>query len=308
MKAIIKSLLIVATALFVVGCGGGGVPGGYSGGDKNSLFPSNSHLASPTNNNALSVIDMLLSYNLDNNTPSLRVVSANSTVKKRNSSLATFTISQLKLVKSKIENKNMKAMKVIKDNGECSNGGRYYKNGEITKANGGEVEYEYRKCKTDDGDIYDGIMNVKASNYDYDKEEFTNIDIKYSTDFSVEDDSGRYTILKGSTISTKLLDDGRIEVKTTIVSRKNGDKRGFKDVTFIIENYNEGTLLYQTTGRIYINNLREYVELDKSYDTSETPLEFDSSNSVQNGEVHYLMKSRVLKIIIENGTLDYIIE
>ena len=303
MKTIIKSFFIAVATLFVVGCGG--ATGDTS---QDRLFPSNSRLASPTDDNVLKVIDMLLSYNLDNNAPSLRVVSANSSIKKKNSSLATFEISQLKLVKSKIENKNMKAMKVIKDSGECSNGGRYYKNGEITKAYGGEVEYEYRNCKTDDGDIYDGTIKVKASNYDYDKEEFRNIDIKYSTDFSVEDNSGRYTILKGSTISTKLLDDGRIEVKTTIVSSKNGEKSGFKDVTFIIESYNEGTLLYQTTGRIYINNLREYVALDRSYDTSETPLEFDSSNSVQNGEVHYLMKSRVLKIIIENGVLDFIIE
>ena len=305
MKTIIKSFLIVATALFVVGCGGGG--SGNNGGDKEALFPENSKLASPTDDNAVKVIDMLLSYNLDNNTPSLRVTSSDNK-KSKNNSLTSFALSQLKLVKAKLPNASMKAMKVINDNGQCSNGGRYYKNGEITKANGGEVEYEYNNCKLDDGIVYDGIMKVKANNYDYDREEFTKIDIEYTTDFSVNDGSGKYTILKGSTISTELLDNGYIKVKTSIVSNKNGEKSGFKNVTFIIESYDEGTLLYQTTGRIYINNLKEYVELDRSYDTSETPLEFDSSNSVQNGEVHYLMRSAILKIVIENGELSYDIE
>ena len=306
MKTIIKSFLIVSTALFIVGCGGG-KGGNIGNGDKEVLFPDSSRLASPTDDNAIKVIDMLLSYNLDNNTPSLRVTSADNK-KSKNNSLAAFALSQLKMVKEKLPNNSMKSMKVIQDNGECNNGGRYYKNGEITKANGGEVEYEYRNCRLDNGITYDGIMKVKASNYDYDREEFAKLDITYSTDFTVSDSSGRYVILEGSTISTQLLDDGYIKVKTTIVSSKNGEKSGFKDVTFIIESYDEGTLLYQTTGRIYINNLNEYVELDKSYDTSETPLEFDSSNSVQNGEVHYLMRSAILKIVIENGELDYFIE
>ena len=53
MKTIIKSFFIVATALFVVACGGGGTTGGV---EKNELFPSNSRLASPTDDNALKVI------------------------------------------------------------------------------------------------------------------------------------------------------------------------------------------------------------------------------------------------------------
>ena len=305
MKVILKSFLVLATALFVSGCGGGG--SGDSG-YKEALFPDSSRLASPTDSNALSVIDMMLSYNLDSNRPSLRLVSANSAIKKKNSSLATFAISQLKLVKAKVTNKNMKAMKVIDDRGECSNGGSYYKNGEITKAKGGVVEYEYRNCETDDGAVYDGIMSVEVDDYDYDKKEFTKMNITYSTDFRVTDDSGRYTILEGSTISTQLIDDGYIRVQTTIVSSHNGQKSGFKDVTFMIESFDEGTLFYQSSGRIYINNLREYVELDRSYDTSDTPLEFDSSNSVQNGEVHYIMRDATLEIVIENGELFYSME
>ena len=307
MRVVLKSFLVAATALFIVGCGGGGI-GGYGSSYEEPLFPDSARLADRSDSNALKVIDMLLSYNLGSNSPMLRQVSANSAIEKKNSSLATFAISQIKLVKENLTKKEMKAMKVINDTGECSNGGRYYKNGEITKENGGVVEYEYINCKTDDGAVYDGIQSVEVGSYDYYKNKFTKMNITYSTDFTVVDENGRYTILKGSKISTQLLDDGYIRVKTTIVSSQNGQKSGFKDVTFIIESFNEATLIYQTTGRIYINNLREYVELDRSYDTSETPLEFDNSNSVQNGEVHYYMRYGTLKIVIENGEISYRIE
>jgi len=95
--------------------------------------------------------------------------------------------------------------------------------------------------------------------------------------------------------------NGNYEVKSTIVSRKDGKTKGFKDVVFVIESYSNFTYLYQRSGRIYINNLREYVILDDDYDMSDTPFRYDNTDSLVSGEARYLMRGGKLRIYIENG-------
>jgi len=292
----LKSLILALTVVFAVsGCGGGN--GGYEG---NGLFPSNSSLADATEDNGIEVAKMLVSYNIDSNSPDFRKSRVLANAKSSKKALSALVLSQLDMVKSKIAPKSSnKRAKIIDEDGRCSNGGSYYKHGEITKAYGGEVEYEYNNCEIG-GVLYDGKMLVKASDYDYDNEEFTKIDIEYKSDFYT-DDGEQYTIKKGSTISTTLLDNGNYEVKSTIVSRKDGKTKGFKDVVFVIESYSNFTYLYQTSGRIYINNLREYVVLDDDYDMSDTPFTYDNTNSLKSGEARYLMRGGKLKISIQNG-------
>jgi len=295
----LKSLILALAVVFAVsGCGGGaGGNGGYEG---SGLFPSNSSLADATEDNGIEVAEMLVSYNVESNSPDFRKYRVLDNTKSSKKALSALVLSQLDMVKSKISPKRShKRAKIIDEDGVCSNGGSYYKHGEITKEYGGEVEYEYNNCKIG-GVLYDGKMLVKASDYDYYNEEFTKIDIEYKSDFYT-DDGEQYTIKKGSTISTTLLDNGNYEVKSTIVSRKDGKTKGFKDVVFVIKSYSNFTYLYQTSGRIYINNLREYVVLDDDYDMSDTPFKYDNTNSLKSGEARYLMRGGKLKISIENG-------
>jgi len=306
-KNLFKLVVLAVPFVFMLnGCGGGG--GKVS--DKVKLFPSDAKLASVTDSNVQDVEDMLVSYNTNNNTPSLKVTSSSVKAKKNGSSLATLTLKQLKsvnkILKKRVNKETMRAQKVIDTQKDCSNGGTLLKNGELTKENGGTVQYDFNHCKID-GIEYDGIMDVTASNYDYDKDKFTKIKMEYATDFRVNAGDISYKIKRGSVVESELLDSGYLKVKSNIVSTEDGETRGFKDVIFFVDEINNTTTyLTQTQGRIYINNLREYVEYDRSYDMSETPFEY-INDSLESGEAHYIMKGTILKIIVEDGvvTLDY---
>jgi len=308
-KNIFKAALIVIPFVVILnGCGGGGKGNGV--GDGGNLFPSDAQLASSTYSNAQEVEEMLVSYNTSNNAPSLKVTSSSVKAKKNGSSLATLTLKQLKsvnkILKKRVNKETMRAQKVIDTQEDCSNGGTLLKDGELTKADGGTVQYDFNHCEID-GIEYDGIMDVTASNYDYDNEVFTKIKIDYVTDFRVNAGDISYKIKRGSVVESELLDSGYLKVKSNIVSTEDGKTKGFRDVVFLIDNIDESTIdLIQTQGRIYINGLREYVNYNKNYDMSETPFEYINS-SLKNGEAHYFMKDGLLKIIVEDGvvTLDY---
>ena len=293
MRVVLKFTLFTIFTFMLLGCGGINTKT-----TSNSLFPADARLADATNENGVKVADMLLSYNLDNNQPSLKLVNSKH---KRVQSLLSLELAQLQMVNSKV-NRPSRLQRVVDDSGSCSNGGTYYKSGELTKANGGEVEYQYNNCQIGDT-VYDGIMRVKATNYDYDLNKFRKIEINYVTDFKTTYYDSSYTIKDGSKITTELLDTNYIKVLSNIVSSSSKGLRGFRDVEFIIDKFTQGTTLYQTKGRIYINNLQDFVEYDSSYDMSQSPLEYDNSGSVVNGEAYYRMRGGYLDILVRDGEL-----
>jgi len=291
MNYILKVFISTLFLFLLVGCGGVKMET-----SSNSLFPGSASLAPATSSNGAKVADMLLSYNLDNAQPSLKLVSK----PRKTKTLLDLELSTLKMLQNRLDNNRLQ--RVVDEGDNCINGGTYYKSGEITKEYGGEIEYNYNNCQIGET-IYDGIMRVKASSYDYDLRYFKNLHIEYITNFNTNYYDTTYTIKAGSTIDTKLLSKNSIKILSNIVSKYNGELRGFKDVEFIVEKLIQGTTLYQTKGRIYINNLKNYVEYDSGYDMSQSPFEYDSSNSVVSGEAFYKIRGGTLDISIIDGEL-----
>ncbi len=285
MKTIIKSFLIVATALFVVGCGGGGT-GGIS---QDRLFPSNSRLASPTDSNAQEVSDLLFGYNTD------RIVPANA---RKVSDSKKFTILNLLLNNVKEFNKNSDLSKHsrLTDESEYCDSGSLYKD---TLSNGA-VEYRYNNCTQGDfnfnGTVRKHIYNNK-------------LDVNYITDFTVQDLNSDDTIVvkKDSSISLEKLSSGDFRIRLNLITTENGKSSGFENVVFIL-NFDKETssgTMYQSSGNIYINNLQEYVKWDSSYNMKNTPLVYDNG-TITDGEAHYIMRDATLAIYANgDGTATY---
>jgi len=285
MKTIIKSFLIVATALFVVGCGGGGT----GSGDKDTLFPSSSRLADANDKNAQEVADLLFGYNTD------RIVPASS---RKIADGKKFTILNLVLENVKDLKKKSdfsKSSRVTNESDTCDSGSLYKET-----LSDGSVEFRYNNCVQ--GDFkFDGTVKKHLDN--------NKLEVNYVTDFSVQDLYGDNTIVvkKDSSISLEELNNGDYKITLNLVTKENGESSGFENVVFILS-YDEDTssgTMYQSSGNIYINNLQEYVELDSSYNMADTPLVYDNGTIVD-GEVHYIMRNATLVISASgDGTANY---
>ncbi len=285
MKAIIKSLLIVATALFVVGCGGGGTTGSVK---EDSLFPTNSRLASPTDDNAQKVADLLFGYNTN------RIVPANA---RKISDAKKFTIFNLLLnnVKEFNSNRDVSKHSRLTDESEYCDSGNLYKE----TLNDGSVEYRYNNCTQGDF-TFNGT--IKKHKYD------NKLEVNYLTDFTIQDTNGdNIVVKKESSITLELLANGDYKTILNLVTNENGKSSGFENVVFILNidtSTNSGTM-YQTSGNIYINNLNEYVEWDSSYNMENTPLVYDNG-TITDGEAHYIMRNATLAIYANgDGTATY---
>ncbi len=288
MRGFYRLFIFLVFTFLVLGCG----KVNYNTSEE-SLFPSSSKLASPTYSNGNEVADMLLSYNMQTNAPSMRLVANGN--KKRN--LIEYMISQIDKVTPTVTNNRLQ--KVIDESNECSNGGSLYKSGNLDKS-GGEVEYHFNNCYID-GELYDGILRVKASNYDYNIKKFKKLKLTYLNDFKTSTE----TIKEDSTLSVELLDSDDFgdyfKVIADSVSSSDKGLRGFKNFTFVVAEYSLKTSLIIKGGRVYINNLNNFVEYDKSYDMSQSQFDYNSNNILTQGMAQFLMKDATLQIEAYKG-------
>lgn len=278
MKTVIKSFLIVATTLFIVGCGGGGTV------EKDTLFPSSSRLAYANDKNAQEVGDLLFGYNTD------RVVPASA---RKIANDKKFTILNLALenIKEFKKNSNISKHSKLTDESEYCDSGSLYKD----TLNDGTIEYRYNNCTNGDFN-FDGIIRKHRYN--------NKLVVNYITDFNIKDlyEDTTIVVKKESSISLEELDNERYKITLNLVTTQNGKSSGFENVVFI---YNDSEVtMYQTAGNIYINNLREYVKWDSSYNMEYTPLVYDDGTIID-GEAHYIMRGTTLIITINNGTASY---
>lgn len=283
MKVILKSFLVVATALFVAGCGGGGNIGAV---EEDTLFPSDSRLAYANNENAKEVGELLFGYN----TNSLVPANARKIADSKKMTILNLVLDNVKEFKK--NQSTLKNNRVTDESDYCDSGSLYKET-----LNDGTVEFRYDNC-THEGLKYDGIIQ---------KHRYSNkLDINYVTDFIVKDlyDGTTIVVKKESSISLVELDSGDFKITLNLVTAQNGKSSGFENVVFIY-NASEATM-YQRAGNIYINNLQDYVAYDNSYRMKYTPLVYSDDGTIIDGEAHYIMRGATLIIRVdEDGIANY---
>ena len=198
----------------------------------------------------------------------------------------------------------------VDNTSECSDGGTMKVVGDINPGANSTMTIIYNQCKIA-GFSVDGQVVEKLSEFDSDNNNYKNMDLKFLTDITMISDDLYMKISKGSSLLTNIMsfdDNGNIKkMKLTIdsITQVNAEKSGQDGSVYIFENLDNNFLsMYQTEGRIYINNLESFVDYDTSYDMSQTPLVFDEYGVLQDGgEARYNMSSGgKMKIVVENST------
>lgn len=275
---ILKLLLLTVATFAIVACGGGG----GNPIDRSSLFPSNSYLAYANDENAKELVDLLVGYNTNTLIPKTQKRVAN-----------TKRLSVLSLVYKQLEklDKSYAKSKRLVDNSELCEDGTLYKN--VIDFN--TVEFQYNNCLQGDF-VYNGTI----------KEEKTDnkLSIKYVSNFTVSDIYGdnKIEVKKGSTIVAQKLNSSEHKITLNIVTNQNGKSSGFRDSEFIFNEVEQ--TMYQRSGRIYINNLKEYVKYDSSYDMSYTPFVY-ADGTIVDGEARYIFRDALFDLTINNGVSNY---
>lgn len=274
---ILKLILLSAASFAIVACGGGG-----SQIDRDSLFPSNSYLAYANDKNANELIDLIVGYNTDSILPRTQKKVAN-----------TKRLTVLNLVYEKLQDlhKPLDKSKRLTDYSELCDEGSLYK--DVIDAN--TAEFRYSNCQQGDF-VYNGTIREEKS--------AIKLSVKYLTNFTIRDIYGNSSleVKRGSSIVAQKLNDEEHKVVLNIVTRQNGKSSGFRDSEFIF-NETEQTM-YQKSGRIYINNLKEYVKYDSSYDMRYTPFVY-ADGTIVDGEARYIFRDALLDLTINNGEAYY---
>jgi hypothetical protein len=174
----------------------------------------------------------------------------------------------------------------------------YCESGELLKddISPNEIKYTYNNC-LQSGYYYNGVIIRKKSG--------NKLEVKYDEDFTVkaEDSSSNLYINGGSEIVLEDLGSSKYKIELNIVYSADGKRVGFKDVEFVY-NDNEKSM-YQTKGRVYLNDLQEYALFDGNYDMRYTPLVYDEDNTIVSGEFYYRFRGANLHIVIDDGVATY---
>lgn len=295
--AIISALSIVLT-----GCGGGG----GSSTDTNIVFPSSSVLAEPTLSNAQKVTDIVIGNPIDN-IPILNSVS-NST--KVNTELLSRNVA--KKITGYTKNINIGTYslnEVIDEQILCATSGTIDLSGSAD-ASGGTVTFTFNECNDGDDLILNGSVQASVSDYDSTADDFKTWAVTFLTDLTMTDLSATLIakIEKGSYLKINVLTfdiygyPQTYKLSISIQTTDGIEVFGLENVVFYYDERNYPDMeMYQTSGKIYIDNLTAYVEYDTTYDMSVTP--FVYLNSVlTTGEARYIMAHGAkMKIVIVNG-------
>ena len=314
MSLAVSSLL----GLGLIGCGGGSSSNNSTSSEtttstSGTTFPTNAVVAEATLENGQKVEDVV-STNQSSVLPTLNsVVSAS----KLNIPLLTNKVSS-SIIKN-FENSNIENYalnEIINESENCSNGGTISINGSGDETTGGTITISYNDC-IEDGSKMNGSITGTISNYDSNVDDFKDYYIMFNTDFTVSNTSdGSFAkITKDSSYTMNILsfdeyeNANKYKLNMSIIATDGTESHGMKDASFIFEEINYSTIsMYQTEGKIYINNLTSYVDYDTSYDMSLTPFTFGSYDNILSGEARYNMSnSSKLKIVVEdNEAITYI--
>lgn len=207
--------------------------------------------------------------------------------------------------------------KTLNESENCSDGGRLSYSGSGDKTNGVSVTYTADNC-SDGVLVTNGSVLVVASNYDSSTGSFKNYRLQFTTDYSVSNlaDDLFVKILQNSTMGidvTAFDDFGDMKdykVSETLQATNGSDTYGLEDALFVYYQGDSSLQMYQTKGRVYINNLTAYVDYDRGYDMSLNPFVFSGDGyRLQSGAAVYRMQNDAkLEVIIEDSSIKVYID
>lgn len=303
-----KLIFVSLIASAFVGCGGSGssTPDTTSG----LNFPSNAVIAEPTLDNGKKVRDAVVgSQNVNSNSFILNSVDDNS----KNIDTTFVSNNILMTLHKYIEYKKSYSLnEVINETENCSGGGTISAQGNENVGDSAYATVSFDNC-IENNIKMNGKMYITANNYDNNVDEYKNYNIDFTTDFTAINlsDNSTLNVKKGSNISEQVIDFDEYEspkdykVLETIQGTYDGKSFGEKDCEFYATlNQSNGKLkIYQTKGRVYIDNLASYVDYDANYDMSKTPFVYNLYDySLESGEARYNMANNgKVKIVVESN-------
>jgi len=290
--------LIVASILGVglTGCGGG------NGGDT-----SGGNLAKPTLANALEVKKRSATNqgNLVPNSKSRGLNNINDD-SRINVSLLAKNLSKRLLKQTKNVSLNSYSLnQAINEKENCANGGFVSMSGSADETNGANITFTFNQC-SEDSEVINGSVNFSMSNYDQAIDDYKNMTIRFTSDFTVNEVQNQEvaTIYANSYMTINITDSNKYTLLINMKATDGNAKYALDYCTFHFKENDSTTEMYQTQGKVYINELSAYVEYDTSYDMSKTPFVFnDYSENPISGEIKYIMADNAkMKIVVESRT------
>ena len=297
--------LIVISTLGFTGCGGGG--GSSSGSTSGLSFPSNAVKAEPTLENGKKVKDAV-ARNQTSGVPSLNSINATSNL---NIALLSSKISTIIFKHTKnIDLQSYSLNEAVNETNNCSGGGTLSYNGNVDESNGGSVTVTANNCNEGEVKI-NGSIYLTVGNYDSNADAFKDDTVKFTTDFTVTNlsDNSVEKISKNSymAINVTTFDNyGSIKdfkLSISLQATDGSESYGVQDGIYYFKTDNNDLTMYQTSGKVYINNLASYVNYDTNYDMSKTPFVFSTYyGTPKSGEARYNMANGgKVKIVAESN-------
>jgi len=287
----VKVGILATVAMFIVtGCGGGG-DGGSGGGSA-----ATAKLAKATYDNAKKVEEAIFSSAVSSHTYRARVTQDSK--QKANPFVLNLAKEFIKLNQD-----STKRQRVVSE--ACSSGSL-----DVSVINETATSktylYSYNNCN-DGAKVINGAVELtlgsKSGNIYYTQS------IIFKNGYSVRYNNGaNLSIADGGRIDITITsynssNDYTFVLDTTMKITQNGYSYGYEgmELHYIVSGNN--TYWYQTAGVIYINNYKDYVLWDSSYDMFNTPFKVDANGYPINGEARYKMDGGILRIIAENGVI-----
>lgn len=296
MKSIKLNLYISLLGLTMTACGGSGGGTGSTNVDAG--------IAEPTITNGRKVASIVAADQTQSGISlALNSVSENSTT---NTPLLLNQLQSLISTDySKAKPYNYALNQVVSGSENCPSGGLVKYSGEGNDTTGGTVTVTYQQCQ-DGNTVLNGSVRMTLSNYNIAAENFRNTEMNFTSDFTTKDLSsgGSVTIHKNSLYKGTVREfdrDGdvkKLKMEFTATVSSGSEKSSQENAIYYIKLGNSSNAMYQTAGRIFIDNLASYVDYDSSYDMSKTPFTYNASG-FYSGTARYNMKDKAkLKITI----------
>ena len=294
----ITSLLLVGISASMIGCSADSDSGTS---DAASLsFPTNAVVAEPTLENGILVEDAVAT----NQTSNISLLNGVESSSKLNVALLGTQVSDAISKKIKGANLNSYALNgTISESYSCSGGGIMSINATETEFVSATMTMSLAQCN-EGGTVMNGSIYGSLSNYDANFNDYKDMTLKFTSDFTVTEGATQSKIVKNSYMTANVLSytysSMTAKYAMSMQATDGTDSYGIKDAIYYGTSDGYYTSMYQTQGRIYINNLASYVDYDTTYDMSATPFVF-SGSSITSGEARYNMENGgKVKIAVES--------
>jgi uncharacterized protein YaaQ/flagellar hook-basal body complex protein FliE len=211
-------------------------------------------------------------------------------------------------INQKLTNNNFK---VLDETEKCSSSGNILYSTNLNENNHDkDISIIFNQCHNTK-EIINGSIEASYSDYNTIIEEYHTLNVHFTSDYNTTNILTQETlsILKGSSFEQKVSkfdfydEPSQYQLSLTIRLNKNNELYELKDTILHFTHTATDRVFYQTQGRVYINNLMEYVSYDTAYDMSFTPFKYEEE-ILMNGEARYIMEANsTMKVTIENSTV-----